>query len=396
MNESLPRVLHLITSFAGGPGRLLCDMLTVEEAHRDHRHVVCSMYGSNPGFVRALERWHVPVSDLAMSNFFDLRALGRLRQFACDFRPEILHTRLFRADFYGLLLGSWFGIPVRVASILNTDDVAVREDYGRFFAAFFIVMYRFLAGRADGFIASSREVALNLERKKIRPSRMEIHPNSLNLEAFHGERTTPRDQYRRKYGLGPQHVVIGSASVFNRRKGLSFLIRAFAGLHPRYPFLKLFLPGDGPEKTELEKAAAEQPDVRPAIVFPGPVDNMADFLEAVDIYAQPALSEGLPMAVLQAMAAAKPIVATRVGGIPEALREGIDGLLVAPRNTAALGASLQALIDNPELGRRLGESARARVEASFNARSLALETSALYDLLSKAKTKDHEHAAASR
>jgi glycosyltransferase involved in cell wall biosynthesis len=383
MNDPKPSVLHLITSLRGGPGRLLCDMLAVEEARRTYDHVICTMYAADPALLKRLEPVAVRVIDLGMSSFFDVRALRRLAGIMKDLKPKILHTSLFRADLFGQFLGKNHKIPVRIASILNTDDIAMREDYGRFFAALFILLYRRIAKWTAAFIASSREVANNLATKKIRPPRTIVFHNAINIDLFMKDATLSRTAYRSQYGCKPGEIVIGSASVFNKRKGLPFLIEAFARLIKIHPDVRLFLPGDGPMKKTLAKMVLERPEIKGAVLFPGPITNMTDFLNAIDIYAQPALSEGLPLAVLQAMAAGKPILATRVGGIPEAIRDGIEGLLVEPRDPEALTSGLAQLIRDPEKRRSLGENARQRAFRNFDAKSLAHKTISFYDLLSK-------------
>jgi len=383
MNNPKPTVLHLITSLRGGPGRLLCDMLAVEEARRTYDHVICTMYAADPALLKKLEPFPVRVIDLGMSSFFDVRALRRLAGIMKDLKPKILHTSLFRADLLGQFLGKKNKIQVRIASILNTDDIAMREDYGRFFAALFIFLYRRIAKWTAGFIASSREVANNLATKKILPARIVVFHNAINIDHFMKDATLSRTAYRSRYGCRPGEIVIGSASVFNKRKGLPFLIEAFARLVKIHPDVRLFLPGDGPMKKDLAKMVLERPEIKGAVLFPGSITNMTDFLNAIDIYAQPALSEGLPLAVLQAMAAGKPILATRVGGIPEAIRDGVEGLLVEPRDVEALTSGLAQLIRDPEKRRSLGENARQRAFRDFDAKSLAHKTTAFYDLLSK-------------
>jgi len=381
MSSTKPVVLHLITSLRGGPGRLLCDVLSVDEMRGRYAHVVLGMYPGDPALARSLDAEGVPVSDLGMGRIYDLRAVRRLSRRIRDLRPGILHTSLFRADLYGQFLGKSAGVPVRIASILNTDDLAVREDYGRAQARLFVWLYRGIARRASAFVASARAVADNLAARGIRPPLTAVAPNAIDVGSFVGSAREPRAAGRARHGFAPGDLVIGSASVHHRRKGLAYLIEAFDRIAASSGSVRLLLPGAGPAGEELRAMVRARAFLRDRVVFPGPTDDMAGFLDAIDIYVQPALSEGLPLALLQAMAAGKPIVATRVGGVPEALRDGLDGLLVEPRDAGALAAALERLIPNPALRAALGGSARARARAEFDAPRLARDLLSLYDQL---------------
>jgi glycosyltransferase involved in cell wall biosynthesis len=383
MNDRKHLVLHLITSLRGGPGRLLCDMLTIEEARRTYDHVICSMYVPDPALYKRVKSYAVQVRNLRMSGFFDVLALRRLARIIKDLKPRVLHTSGFRADLFGQFLGKTLKVPVRIASILNTDDIAVKEDYGRFYAQLFILVYRSIAKWSNGFIASSEKVANNLIDKKIQPARLAVFHNAINIDLFLQDASLSRETYRSMHDFKPDEIVIGSASVFNKRKGIPYLIEAFACLAKTYPNTRLFLPGNGPMKKDLGKMVLENPEIKEVIVLPGPVDNMTDFLNAIDIYVQPALSEGLPLAVLQAMAAGKPILATCVGGIPEAIRNGIEGLLVNPRDVEALASSLAQMIQDPKSRQMLGENAKRRVFRDFHSKQLAQKVISFYDRLSE-------------
>jgi glycosyltransferase involved in cell wall biosynthesis len=123
---------------------------------------------------------------------------------------------------------------------------------------------------------------------------------------------------------------------------------------------------------------AERLHVRDRVIFAGE-RNTTEILRDVEVFALPSWSEGLPLVVLEAMALARPVVATPVGGTPEAVQDGSTGLLVPPRDPKALAAALQRLVDDPALRRRLGEEGRRRVVAKFDAGRMTRHMLDVYD-----------------
>src|SRR5262249_49286176 len=147
-------------------------------------------------------------------------------------------------------------------------------------------------------------------------------------------------------------------------KDLGTLVRAFAQM--RQPgSTKLLLVGDGAERASLESLATEL-GVAADVIITGMRSDVPRLLQAMDVFALSSLSEGLPLAVLEAMAAALPIVATNVGMLPELLEEGENGFLVAPRAVEALAARLAQLANDRALARRLGAAGRQKVECEYS------------------------------
>jgi glycosyltransferase involved in cell wall biosynthesis len=164
-------------------------------------------------------------------------------------------------------------------------------------------------------------------------------------------------------------VVLGALT---RRKGHAILLRAAATV----PGLRYVFCGDGEEAPALERAAA---GLAGAVRFAGFRRDIPACLAAADIVAVPSLQEGLGVAALEAMAAARPVVASRVGGLAEAVVDGETGLLVPPGEPAALAAALGRLARDLDLRARLGEAGRARVRARYTSARMAEGTLACYE-----------------
>jgi glycosyltransferase involved in cell wall biosynthesis len=193
-----------------------------------------------------------------------------------------------------------------------------------------------------------------------------VVPNGIDLD-----RWRPGEGGGIPPGVPAEGPRVGTVLRLSADKDVEGLIDAFAGL-PGSP--RLVIVGDGPLRGELERRAAAS-GAGERIVFLGRREDVAGVLAHLDLFVLPTRAEGLPNSVLEAMALARPIVAHRVGGVPELVRDGEEALLVAPGDTAGLGAALERLLADEGLARRLAGAARRRVEEefSFSARLARLE-----------------------
>ena len=167
----------------------------------------------------------------------------------------------------------------------------------------------------------------------------------------------------RPEGVAPVLLFVGRLAAI---KGLLVLLDAVAALRPRYPDLQLVLVGDGPDRARLEARAAE-PDLAGAVRFTGyrAQAEVADDLAACDVFVLPSFAEGVPVVLMEAMAARRPVVATRVAGVAELVEDGASGLLVPPGDPVALTAAIDRLLADASLRGRMGTAGRAVVEAGF-------------------------------
>jgi glycosyltransferase involved in cell wall biosynthesis len=175
-------------------------------------------------------------------------------------------------------------------------------------------------------------------------------------------------------------VIIGAVAHLSREKGINFLIEAASLIPNAKGRLRFVIVGDGDCLPEL-KAMAQAKGLGDIFQFAGFHEETAQYMNSFDIFALPSLSEGLSSAILEAMAASLPIVATNVGGIPELVQNGNNGLLVAPADPAALAHAIQHLADNPEASRNMGLRGRARIEEQFTLERKIQETEQLCSAL---------------
>lgn len=181
-------------------------------------------------------------------------------------------------------------------------------------------------------------------------------------------------------------VVIGTIAHLSREKGLNYLVEAAALIPDVHKRLRFVIVGDGACRPELEKLVRKK-GLEDCFHFSGFQSIASDHLKSFDIFALPSLSEGLSSAILEAMASSLPIVATDVGGIPELVTNGDNGLLVTPANPGALADAIRRLADHPEESLRMGQRGRERMEAQFTLERKISETEQLCALLIEKVTR---------
>ena len=182
--------------------------------------------------------------------------------------------------------------------------------------------------------------------------------------------TTNRADVRQALGIPPDRVVGMLAARIDGLKGHDTLLRALARLRTGAAPITFLIAGDGAERTSTERLAAELGITADSVRFLGFRDDIPDLLAASDLFVLPSLTEGLPLSVLEAMSHRLPIVATRVGGVPELVTHEVDGLLVPAKDEIALAEALANLIDDPEKRRIFGEAGYRRALADFSFKNM--------------------------
>jgi glycosyltransferase involved in cell wall biosynthesis len=189
-----------------------------------------------------------------------------------------------------------------------------------------------------------------------------------------------RAEARRSMGMEPNAMLIGCIAALTPDKGQEILIRAFAQIRVRYPGCQLLLVGDGPCRTKLA-ALVRELDLDGAVHFTGFLENIQNAYAAIDLFAFLAQAEALGTALLLAMAIGLPVVASALGGIPEVVEEGRNGLLVKDQNPEAVASAIVRLFADPAFAARLGSAARETILARFSQEIMVTQTLRLYEQL---------------
>jgi glycosyltransferase involved in cell wall biosynthesis len=352
------RVLHVDPERGWGGGEVQVVALVRQLAARGHTSTVAA--DPTGRLAPAATACGVRVAPLRIVNHFDVRAALALRRLVPE--HDVVHFHTARALALAPLCRRR---GVRLVVTRRMDYVPAGGPY-----------VRYLYNRAvDAVIAISGGVREALLRVGVRPERIRVVPSGIDVDAFvapPGAREARRQEWA--VGLGEMAVVVPGA--LERRKGHAVLLAAAAWLPPGLPRLRFIFCGDGREAAALAGAAAP---LDGAVHFAGFREDMAACLAAADVVVLPSLLEGLGVAALEAMAAARPVVASRVGGLAEAIVHEETGLLVPPGEPVALAVALARLAGDADLRARLGAAGRMRVCARYTSAHMAEGTLACYE-----------------
>lgn len=383
---SAARVLHVAESagWAGGEAYLLKLAAALDPARFRLEVVV-----PEPGpLVARLGALGVATHEVALAGrLVSPAALGALVRVLRARAPAIVQSHGARSNVYTRLAARLARVPVVLSTVHNSlFDYEVSPLRRRLYVA----AERWTSGLADRVVAVSDAVARDLvQRYGLPPARVVTVKNGIDADAFAAAR--PPAAVRAELGLGPGDRPIGVAARMTEQKGHAHLLDALPAVLARVPAVVCVLIGDGPLRGELE-ARARALGVAGRCRFVGARADVADLVAALEIVALPSRSEGLPFALLEAMALGKPVVATTVGGCPEVVEDGRTGWLVPPGDAGALARAILGLLEDPEAARAMGARGAARVRAEFSLARMvgALET--LYATLLAARSPGVHYA----
>jgi len=315
----------------------------------------------------------------------DAVAVLRLARLIRAQRPHILHTHTAKAGAIGRLAAVLAG-PARPPIIVHTFHGHVLRGYfGPVRAAGFRLLERWLARRATALVAVSPQVRDDLVSLGVAPAESFV---IVRLGIALEERVSPdaagRERMRALLGIAPQRFVVGWIGRMTGVKRTDDILLALRGLRDRGVDACLLMVGDGPDRDQTERRAKELGVVRECF-FLGYQDDVTAFLSAFDAFVLPSGNEGTPVSAIEALGAGRPVVATRVGGVPDVVRDGVDGYLVEAGDVAGLAEALARLAVDPELRDRMGAAGRERVLPRYAVERLIDDVDRLYRSLLEAE-----------
>jgi glycosyltransferase involved in cell wall biosynthesis len=330
-----------------------------------------------------IEATHLPELRRDIAPIRDLQATLRLAQLIRRLRPDILHTHTAKAGAVGRMAASLVG-DARPPIVVHTFHGHVLRGYfGPRLSYGFRLLERWLAKRTDALVAVSPEVRDELVRLGVAPAEkftvvrvgIELSGRVADLDG--------RAETRRRLGIAGDSFTVGWVGRMTGVKRTSDVLLAFKRLRERGVDAFLCMIGDGPEREQLERRAHEL-GIMKRTLFLGYQEQVAPYYAALDAMILPSGNEGTPVSAIEALAAGRPVVATRVGGLPDVVREGQDGFLVAPGAVDELADRLERLAADEDLRRRMGEAGRERVLPRYSVERLIDDVDALYrSLLAK-------------
>jgi glycosyltransferase involved in cell wall biosynthesis len=307
----------------------------------------------------------VRVIGLRRRGRFDLWAWRPLlRLLRCE-RIDVLHAHLFGSNVWASVLGRIARVPVVIAHehMWAYNGGGLRP----------LIDRELIARLADTFVAVSQQGRRSMiEVERIPAERVVVVTNGIP-EMAAGDGARIRDEL----GIPPQAPLVGSVGHLRAEKAYEVLIEAAGELLPERPQLRVLIAGEGPERDSLERLSATL-ELGAAVTLAGARDDIPDLLAALDVAVCCSDFEGGPLSVMEYMAAGLPVVATRVGGLPELVRDGETGVLVPARDPRALALALAELLDDPVRRRELGAAGRELVRSDYGIDAWVASLESLY------------------
>lgn len=288
-------------------------------------------------------------------------------------RIDVLHAHKFGSNVWGTLLGRIAHVPVVVA---HEHSWSYEGNPLRRF------LDREIVGRgANAFVAVSREDQRRMiEIEGVRPEVVRFVPNGIPDPVRLGH------DVRAELGIDASAPVVGTVGQLRPEKALGVLVDAAAILVRDFPSLRVLIVGHGPEHETLGEAVRSA-GLNDTVLFAGRRDDIPDVLAAVDVAVCCSDSEGSPLSVMEYMAAGRPVVATRVGGIPDLIEDGVTGVLVPVRDPPALASALHGMLVDRKRRLELGRRAEASQRAEFRLDVLVRRMESLYEELYRASAR---------
>jgi glycosyltransferase involved in cell wall biosynthesis len=376
------RVLNVVpTLMCGGTeNQFMALARTLDRTRFDVEFACLRRWG---GFVDELEQRNIPLTEYPVPTFRSVTALAqqaRLARHIVRRGVQIVHAY----NFYGNVFAT---PPARLVAPVTIASIRDRAPY---LTAMQKRVQRYACQFADCILVNADAVKDWLVGEGYDASKISVIRNGVDLSRF--DNAPPRAELRRELGLPDGTPLVGVISRLTRLKGLEHFLEAAAMVRARVPNARFLIAGetspmDREYLGELQQYA-ERCGVAESVIFTGLRRDVPAVLSSLDVSVMPSLNEALSNVVLESMAAGAPTVATRVGGTPEAIADGVTGVLVPPADSRALADAIVHLLHDTRLATHLGAAARARIVDHFSVRRMVRSTEDLYvELLERKQRK---------
>ena len=366
-------------TFGGAEKVSLNFLRTVDRDLFDIRPILLTRpWEEEPYFAREIQRLgydyvKVPVALRPLSNGRDRMRLPRV---AYRFRSilkresfDVVHTHGYFADICGLPVARLQGLRT-----ISTCHGFVSNDRKM---GIYNKVDTYALRLCRSIIAVSEGIKSELVQTGIKESKIAVIPNAVSSPIDDYEFLALRHIKRSSLKIDAKDFVVGFLGRLSKEKGLNYLIQALAELAAAGEPIKLLIVGEGPEKEALEQIVQEK-NLGSQVIFAGFQTDIENWLPVLDVFALPSLTEGTPMALLEAMAMEIPVLATAAGGVPKVVTDGVNGLLVPPGNHQNISNGLKMLKNNPELRVRLAREGSDMIKREYSIAKWCREIEQIY------------------
>ena len=368
------RVVHIIkvTRISGAERHLLLLLSGLIQRGVDARLVILVERDNPMDYMLAEARNRaIPITRLTIRRDYDLALLWQLRALLRDQKPDLVHTHLVHADLFGYVAARAAGVRRVISSRHNDDQFRYRPRWRRIHRR----LWRWYAG-GIAISESIKRFAIEVEgapAEKITVVHYGIDFAWLNDDDVEAA----RQKLRAELGLERDALILGMVCRLVEQKGVPYALEAVRRIKKKYPRARLVIAGDGEKADELRRLTSAL-GIADRVHWLGWRSDAAELMAAFDLLLVPSLGEGFGLVLLEAMARRVPVIASRVGAIPEVIAHGETGILIEPRDVDALAQAMARLLDDRALRKYMGLLGAARLEERFSVERMVEGTIAVY------------------
>lgn len=371
MNTSIqknPRILHLISSsgFLGAENVVL--ELSKELTKLNHWITIGILETRDNRHMELAERAReegVNVRIFPSKGRFDKRTVFAIRAFIEREKGDILHSHNYKSDFYAFFAKGkkhpwmvtnhlWKRTTVALMIYAHLDSLVMRK--------------------ANRIVAVSEQIANDMKQRGIPAGKVTVIENGVSLERF---RIGNKDEMRKTFGFNSNEKVIGTVASLTPEKGHSYLMDAAREVIQKHPEARFLIVGDGPQRQSLEETT-DRLGLSGKVIFTGSRRDIPEILSLLDAFVLPSLKEGLPIALLEAMAAMVPVIATKVGAVPKLIEDGMSGILIPPKDSQAISNAIMEVLSDKQSSLKMARKGFERVRDNYSSKQMAEKYMAIY------------------
>jgi glycosyltransferase involved in cell wall biosynthesis len=328
--------------------------------------VFCDARAPHTEVAEEARRLGLTVEIVTCNGRIDRTTLKQIRQLVKKHGIDVIHPHGYKADLYTYAAA----LPDRVALLATSHNWPSRSWNMRAYAA----LDRLALTRFDGVVAISDPIYKILRRWGVPQDKLVTIGNGVDIEQFENAEPTLRQE------INSDGALVGFVGRFVPDKGGSFLLQAAQRVLASRPNAQFVLVGEGPSRADWQQLASKL-GIAPSVIFTGRRNDMPGVYASLDVVVLPSLVESLPMCILEAMAARKPVIATEVGAIPSVIMPQRTGLILKPGDVDGLARAILQLLNNPSLAQELGQNAHTHVRQHFSAHSIAKAYMRQYEII---------------
>ncbi len=368
------KVLHIIRPAEGGMKEHLLALIKGIDQQKYVFHVACP--GDSP-VARDLQAIGIEVTDIPLEGPIhpvkDAKCIRQLRKLCADEGYPLVHCHGSKAGLVGRAAANLAGVP---AVIMTAHNFVIGDNLSKVKKFIFTAGEQVLGGRTNHIITVSEALKNEyVTRFGVPAGKITCIYNGIDTGAFSAKVDTAA--VRKTMGLPTDKLIVGTVARMAPQKGLKHFVAAIATMGDRLDAHYL-IAGDGPLRGELE-AQAKDLGVREKIMFPGFCQNINEVLKVIDIFVVPSVSEGLSITAIEAMAAGRPVIASRVGGLPEVVADGQTGILVPAGDSDGLADAIMRLGSDKALAHKMGQNGVVMAGQKFSIDGMITATEGLYN-----------------